>query len=52
MLIDPHSFGYPRSNEDLVTELAISGIPTYLVREGDDLALALASPTRRPIPLV
>jgi uncharacterized protein (DUF58 family) len=52
VLIDPHSFGYPRSNQDLVTELAISGIPTYYVREGDDLTLALAEPHAQAIPLV
>jgi len=44
VLIDPHSFGNPRGVGDLVTELAISNIPTYLVREGDDLAQALAIP--------
>jgi uncharacterized protein (DUF58 family) len=44
VLIDPQSFGHTRSNEELATELAISGIPGYLVREGDDLALALARP--------
>lgn len=52
VLLDPHSFGHPRSNEDLATELAISGIPTYLIREGDDLALALARPYAQAIPLV
>jgi hypothetical protein len=44
VLIEPHSFGHPRSNETLTTELSISGIPAYLVREGDDLAQALARP--------
>jgi uncharacterized protein (DUF58 family) len=52
VLIDPQSFGYPRSNRDLVTELAISGIPTYYVREGDDLTQALAEPHAQAIPLV
>ncbi|MFC2015902.1 DUF58 domain-containing protein, partial [Chloroflexota bacterium] len=45
VLMDPHTFGYPRSNQNLVRELAISGITTYLVREGDDLAQALARPS-------
>lgn len=49
VLIDPLGFGHPRSNEDLTTELAISGIPTYLVREGDDLVAALARPFARAI---
>jgi uncharacterized protein (DUF58 family) len=44
VLIDPHTFGHARSNEPLATELAVSGIPTYLVREGADLAHALARP--------
>jgi uncharacterized protein (DUF58 family) len=49
VLLESHSFGHARSNEDLVTELSISGIPTYLVREGDDLALALARPYARAV---
>lgn len=44
VLLESHSFGHARSNEDLVSELSISGIPTYLVREGDDLASALVRP--------
>ena len=44
VLMDPYSFGYPRSNQNLISELAISGITTYRVREGDDLAEALARP--------
>jgi uncharacterized protein (DUF58 family) len=38
VLLECHSFGHPRSNEGFVSELSISGIPTYLVHEGDDLA--------------
>ena len=49
VLIDPRAFGYARSNKRLVTELAISGVPTYLVREGDDLAEALATPYAQDI---
>jgi uncharacterized protein (DUF58 family) len=49
VLIECHSFGYPHSNERLVTELSISGIPTYLVREGDDLAKALMRPYAQAI---
>ncbi len=44
VLIDPRSFGNPRSNEGLVSELAASGILTYMIRRGDDLAEALAHP--------
>jgi uncharacterized protein (DUF58 family) len=51
VLIDPKSFGHTRSNEPLATELAASGIPTYLVRAGDDLAQALARPHAQAIPL-
>lgn len=44
VLLESHSFGHLRSNERLATELSVSGISTYLIREGDDLALALAQP--------
>jgi uncharacterized protein (DUF58 family) len=44
VLMECRSFGYLRSNEGLITELAISGITSYLVREGDDLSAALARP--------
>jgi uncharacterized protein (DUF58 family) len=44
VLIESGSFGHPQGNEGLVAELSISGIPTYLIREGDDLAQALARP--------
>jgi uncharacterized protein (DUF58 family) len=49
VLMDPQSFGYPRSNEVLTGELAVSGIPTYVVREGDDLSNALAMPHTQAI---
>lgn len=52
VLIDPRTFGHPKSNEAFTTELAISGIPAYFVREGDDLAQALARPYAHAIPLV
>jgi uncharacterized protein (DUF58 family) len=44
ILLESRSFGSLRSNENLVADLSISGIATYLVREGDDLAQALARP--------
>ncbi len=49
VLLESHSFGNPRSNEALLTELSISGISTYLVREGDDLVEALARPRARGV---
>lgn len=49
VLIERQSFGHPRSNQDLVNQLAISGMATYLVREGDDLAEALATPQAQAI---
>lgn len=52
VLIDPHGFGSPRSNEHLVPELAASGIMTYMVRESDDLARALATPYAQAITTV
>ena len=44
VLLEAYSFGHPVGNEDLLAELSISGISTYLVREGDDLAQALSRP--------
>jgi uncharacterized protein (DUF58 family) len=44
ILIDPRGFGHLNSNEKLTADLSVSGIPTYLVREGDDLSQALARP--------
>jgi uncharacterized protein (DUF58 family) len=49
VLIERQGFGHPRSNQDLVNQLAISGMATYLVREGDDLAQALATPHAQAI---
>jgi uncharacterized protein (DUF58 family) len=44
VLIESQSFGRVFGNEGLVPELSASGIPTYLIREGDDLTEALARP--------
>jgi len=52
VLLESHSFGAPLSNEGLVNDLSTSGIFTYLVREGDDLALALARPFAQAIKTV
>ena len=52
VLLEAHSFGHPLGNEALVNELATSGIYAYLVREGDDLAQALARPYAQAIKAV
>ena len=49
VLIDPQTFGHSHSNAGHSSELSISGIPTYLVRQGDDLAQALARPYAQAI---
>lgn len=49
VLIERQSFGSPRSNEGLVSQLAVSGMATYLVHEGDDLAVALGTPHAQAI---
>jgi len=49
VLIDPQGFGGVRSNERLASELSVSGVPTYLVREGDELEQALAQPFARAV---
>ncbi len=42
VVVEPQSFGGPVSGEVAAAELIASGIPTYLVREGDDLRQALS----------
>lgn len=42
VLIAPDSFGGGWGVEEVMAELAAVGIPTYLVREGDDLAAAFS----------
>jgi uncharacterized protein (DUF58 family) len=42
IVIDPGSFGGSSDAEEILTELHISRIPTYLVRNGDDIAQALS----------
>ncbi len=41
VVVDAQSFGGPVSGEFAASELIASGIPTYLVHEGDDLGQAL-----------
>jgi uncharacterized protein (DUF58 family) len=42
VLIAPDSFGGEWGMEEVMAELAAGGTPTYIVREGDDLAAALS----------
>jgi uncharacterized protein (DUF58 family) len=42
VLIAPDSFGGGWSMEEVMAELTAGGTPTYIVREGDDLAAALS----------
>jgi len=42
VLVAPDSFGGERGMEEVTAELAAGGAPTYVVREGDDLAEALS----------
>lgn len=44
VLIDSQSFGGRPGTEALALRASMMGLPTYLVREGDDLRLALARP--------
>lgn len=46
VFIDPESFGYPGSSEEIQGMLQLAKIPTIIVRKGDDLSAALA---QRPI---
>lgn len=48
VLIERQSFGSPRSNEGLVSQLAVSGMATYLVHEGMIWPWPWAPHTRRP----
>ena len=42
IVVDPESFGGQGRAEEVVTELQMSRVPAYLVRNGDDLASALS----------
>jgi len=43
IVIDPGSFGLPLQADDLLAELSGSHIPAYRVKQGDDIARALAT---------
>lgn len=42
VVLDPQSFGARDGHEPLLAELIASGIATYRIRQGDDLAVALS----------
>jgi uncharacterized protein (DUF58 family) len=42
IVVDPESFGGQGRAEDIISELQLSRVPAYLVRNGDDLASALS----------
>jgi uncharacterized protein (DUF58 family) len=44
IVLESESFGDPSNNEHVAARLAASGVLTYLVREGDDLAQVLMTP--------
>jgi uncharacterized protein (DUF58 family) len=52
VLMDPKSFGSIHGNRGLAQELAVSGIHTYLVQEGDDISRALARPFAKAVTAV
>jgi uncharacterized protein (DUF58 family) len=49
VLIASRSFGHPHGNDSLIPELSMSGIATFLIREGDNLTEALARPYAQAI---
>jgi uncharacterized protein (DUF58 family) len=46
VLVNPESFGGPRSNAPLAQMLQATGVDTYLVNNGDDLSAVLSSRAR------
>ena len=59
MIVDPSSFGAPRSTYRVVTSLTAANVPVYMVRRGEEIGRALshpiglsdaAPPTVRPAP--
>ncbi len=44
ILIDPASFGSRRTNTPVLDLLAANGVPSFMVRRGDDIPNALSSP--------
>jgi uncharacterized protein (DUF58 family) len=48
ILLDGDSFGGYFNIRDLVAELYVAGIPPYIVKMGDDMAVALSAPVATP----
>jgi hypothetical protein len=48
VLINPGSFGGPRSNSGLYQLLQAMGVSTYLINNGDDISAVLSSGHARP----
>lgn len=46
VIVEPSTFGSPDSSLFVVSDLAAIGVPTYLVKYGDDIARALAGQAR------
>jgi uncharacterized protein (DUF58 family) len=44
ILVDPETFGGTGGADDILAELQISRVPTYVVHSGDDLTTALSRP--------
>ena len=49
VLLDANSFGGFRNTLDVMDQLAIEGLPTYVVRQGDDISTALSN--KKTVPL-
>ena len=49
VLLDANSFGGFRNTLDVIDQLAIEGLPTYVVRQGDDISAALSN--KKTVPL-
>jgi len=47
IVIDPGSFGVAYDAQEVMTELSTNHIPNYVIRQGDDISLALGSRRRR-----
>jgi len=44
VIVDPESFGAPRSQNRVVTSLVAANVPVYLMRRGEDIGRALSRP--------
>lgn len=54
IIVDPESFGAPRSQNRVVTSLVAANVPVYLMRRGEEIGRALSKPigladTARPM---